>query len=227
MEESRDIILVCSDRDGCINEDREYYLGSSSDWRELISFRPGVVEGIRCINSLPNAKFVIVSNQSGVALVGDAFSLLTEERMWEVNEEITTRLAREGARVDASFYCPYVSSLYAEEARGKGRSVDVRYVKDDADCIKPRPGMIKKAAEKFGFCLEDIRHKFMIGDLPKDAVAGLAAGCVCFLMDSYAAQKKGKTEESKKMATDNPGRVYFVQNFLEAATAIQNMVQHP
>ena len=65
--------LVFSDRDGTINLDKNFYLGSSSNWREQVSFLDGVVDGIKLINQIPNSRFFILTNQSGVALEGGNF----------------------------------------------------------------------------------------------------------------------------------------------------------
>ena len=54
---------------------------------------------------------------------------------------------------------------------------------DDADlcaCRKPKPGMIRSAAERHGI---DIAASYMIGDRWRDVDAGLAAGCTTILID--------------------------------------------
>jgi len=37
--------LICLDRDGTIIKDENFYLGSTSNWKDLVEFLPGVVEG--------------------------------------------------------------------------------------------------------------------------------------------------------------------------------------
>ena len=54
---------------------------------------------------------------------------------------------------------------------------------DDADlcaCRKPKPGMIRSAAERHGI---DVAASYMIGDRWRDVDAGLAAGCTTILID--------------------------------------------
>jgi D-glycero-D-manno-heptose 1,7-bisphosphate phosphatase len=54
---------------------------------------------------------------------------------------------------------------------------------DDADlciCRKPKPGMIRSAAERHGI---DVAASYMIGDRWRDVDAGLAAGCTIILID--------------------------------------------
>lgn len=116
-------ILICLDRDGTINLDENFYLGSKPHWKNQLEFLPGVVEGIRLLNEIPNSKIVIVTNQSGVALGGTDFEMLTEDRAREVNEHIIAELGKLGARVDGYRLCPYVTSEYAKKAAEKGRVV--------------------------------------------------------------------------------------------------------
>ena len=130
------VILICVYRDGTINLDENFYLGSKSHWRNQLEFLPGVVDGIKILNGIPNAKVVIVTNQSGVALQGDDFELLTEQRAREVNEHIIAELSKLGARIDGYRMCPYVTSEYAKHAAEKGREVSSEYVKDDASVLE-------------------------------------------------------------------------------------------
>jgi D-sedoheptulose 7-phosphate isomerase len=51
---------------------------------------------------------------------------------------------------------------------------------DDCDCRKPRPGLIKSAAQQRGI---DLRHSYLIGDRWRDIDAGASAGCKTILID--------------------------------------------
>ena len=73
--------LVCLDRDGTVNKDDNYYLGSSPDWKRQVRILDGVFEGIKRLNAVPDLSVFVVTNQSGVALRGHEFDELTEERM--------------------------------------------------------------------------------------------------------------------------------------------------
>lgn len=57
--------LVCLDRDGTINRDENYFLGSSERWREQVEILPGVAEGIRRLNEIQEIYVFIISNQAG------------------------------------------------------------------------------------------------------------------------------------------------------------------
>ncbi len=56
---------------------------------------------------------------------------------------------------------------------------------DGCSCRKPKPGMLLKAAEKFGI---DFQRSVMIGDRYSDVLAGRAAGCRTILID-YSYQE--------------------------------------
>ena len=51
---------------------------------------------------------------------------------------------------------------------------------DGCGCRKPKPGMLKAAAEKWGI---DLAGSFMVGDRSSDVEAGQAAGCYTVLIE--------------------------------------------
>lgn len=51
---------------------------------------------------------------------------------------------------------------------------------DDCHCRKPRPGMLKDAAEVLGI---DLSASFMVGDRWRDTEAGRSAGCATIFID--------------------------------------------
>ena len=144
------------------------------------------------MNAIPGSKFVIVTNQSGVALEGTDFELLTEARAMEVNEHIVSALKELGCRVDGYRFCPYVTSEYAEKAALKGRHVSPRYIDDSARCLKPNIGMVEEAAAMFGVKLADLRRGFMIGDRASDIEMGVRAGFTSFFIGSSKARQDGE-----------------------------------
>ena len=52
--------------------------------------------------------------------------------------------------------------------------------RDECACRKPRPGMLREAAARWGVSLAD---SFMIGDRWRDVEAGRAAGCYTILLE--------------------------------------------
>jgi D-glycero-D-manno-heptose 1,7-bisphosphate phosphatase len=210
------IKLIFSDRDGTINKDENYYLGSSPNWKKQVEFLPGVIEGIKLINNIPDSYFFILTNQSGVALDGPEFEDLNLERMHEVNEYILNELKRQGARVDGYQACPFVDSSYIEHARKKGRKVKLQYVIDGHPDIKPNIGMVEKILYRLALDKEDCEI-FMIGDRPSDVELGLNAGGTGILIESFKTKEYGNPEKIMKMN----GKTYIANRFLDAAEYIK------
>ena len=221
-----DLILIFADRDGTINVDRHYYLGSAAHWKDQIEILPGVADGIKKLNAIPNAKFVVITSQSGVALGGEEFRDLTPERLEEVNLEIVRRLGRQGAVVDAHFSCGYVTSAYAEKAKAKGRVVLPEWVNDNAPCIKPKTGMMEAAAKKFGMDLGSVKHKFMIGDTFNDIQMGVNGGCeLSILIPSFQTHELGELGKIEALRENNPS-VLIAKSFLGAAEIIKERLKN-
>ncbi|MCI0485715.1 MAG: D-glycero-beta-D-manno-heptose 1,7-bisphosphate 7-phosphatase [Blastocatellia bacterium] len=145
LQSARAVFL---DRDGTINEDSGYV----SHPRELIIY-PWAAEAIRLINESGMKAFVI-TNQSGVAR-----GLYTEETLHAVHERMREELAREGAKIDAFYYCPHHPDFG-----------DARY-KKICDCRKPRPGLLHRAAREHRI---ELARSYVIGDKASDM--NLAAG---------------------------------------------------
>jgi len=97
---------------------------------------PFVAAAIRRLNE---AKYpaIVISNQSGVGR-----GYFPDSLIHAVHELMTSQLAKEGAHIDALYYCPH-----------KG---------DDAcACRKPKPGLLERAAREHGL---DLRRSFVVGD---------------------------------------------------------------
>ena len=77
-----------------------------------------------------------------------------------------TLLGREGAYVDALYYCPHHPD--------RGYPGEVPELKIDCGCRKPRPGLLLRAAADYNI---DLANSWMIGDSDSDVQAGQAAGC--------------------------------------------------
>ena len=215
--------LVGLDRDGTINKDDNYLLGSSNDWREQVEILPGVVEGIRRLNALSDLEVFIITNQAGVALKGPQFDLLDEKRMHEVNDYIIGLLSEQDAKVRGCFTCPFVDLKYVEKSRKRGREVHEHYIIDNHPDLKPNTGMLRKAAESLGLTLEQCSFDF-IGDRLSDVQMGLNANGRGILIPSVKTIELGdvaKVEALKKSYSD---RVYVASDFLDAARYIERIV---
>ena len=96
-----------------------------------------------------------------------------------------TLLGKEGAYLDAIYYCPHHPH--------KGYAGERPELKIDCDCRKPKPGMLLKAAEDFNI---DLSQSWMVGDGENDIKAGINAACKTVLIG------KGK-ENFNQMMTVN------------------------
>ena len=143
------------DRDGTINK----YVGflRNIDDFELID---GVSEAIKMINS-SGYLAIVVTNQPVIAR-GE----VTFEQLDEIHNKMETLLGKEGAYLDAIYYCPHHPH--------KGYEGEIPELKFDCECRKPKPGMLLKAAEEFNI---DLSNSWMVGDGDNDVLAGIAAGC--------------------------------------------------
>lgn len=152
---SRPQRAIFLDRDGTINE----YVGFL---RNIDDFRliEGVSDSIRRINE-SGYLAIVVTNQPVIAR-GE----VTTEELREIHNKMETLLGREGAYVDDIFYCPHHPH--------SGYEGEVKELKIDCSCRKPKPGMLLQAAEKYHI---DLSQSWMVGDGDNDLQAGLAAGC--------------------------------------------------
>ncbi len=158
---------VFLDRDGVINAALYNPLEGKPDTPyRLEDFRllAGVAPAVRTINEM-GFLAVVVSNQPGVAKGKCDYAFLET-----VNAELTARLARQKAHLDAIYYCLHHPDAVDESLRV------------DCDCRKPNPGLLLRAARELNI---DLASSFMLGDSPRDIEAGLAAGCQTILVDGH------------------------------------------
>lgn len=149
------------DRDGTINK----YAGHLNNINnfELIE---GVTEAIRIIN-LSGYLVIVVSNQPVVAR-GE----ITFEELDMIHNKMETLLGNEGAYVDGIYICPHHPD--------KGFPGEVKELKIECTCRKPKDGLLIEAAKDFNI---DLTKSWMIGDSDNDIIAGKHAGCNTFKVD--------------------------------------------
>ena len=142
-------IAVFLDRDGTINLDKNYV--NHPRQLELI---PGASQAIRMINE-NGLKAVVVSNQSGVAR-----GYLTLRILGQIHRRLRLLLKRDGARLDAIYYCPY-------------------HPDQKPACRKPETGMALEARKDLGIELD---KSYMIGDNRTDMEFGKNFGAKTVLV---------------------------------------------
>lgn len=155
------------DRDGVINK----YVGFLRNIEEF-ELIDGVAEAVRKINE-SGYLAIVVTNQPVIAR-GE----VTYRGLQEIHNKMETLLGKEGAYVDAVYFCPHHPD--------KGFEGEIPELKIECSCRKPKSGMLLKAAKDFNI---DLNESWMIGDSQSDITAGKTAGCRTIFI--------GKTQEEK------------------------------
>jgi D-glycero-D-manno-heptose 1,7-bisphosphate phosphatase len=138
------------DRDGTINEDIGY--ASHPDELHIYTF---AAEAIRLINDA-GFKVIVVTNQSGIAR-----GLYDEAMLSTIHEKLITELGRQGARLDAVYYCPHHPRIGNQT------------YKQVCSCRKPQTGMLEQAAREHHI---NLAASFVVGDKPSDINLATNAG---------------------------------------------------
>lgn len=143
------------DRDGTVNE----YVGflRNIDEFKLIE---NTAEAIKKINSSEYLA-IIVTNQPVIAR-GE----VTYEELKQIHKKMETLLGQEGAYLDGIYYCPHHPK--------SGFEGEIKELKIECECRKPKPGMLLEAAKDFNI---DLEKSWIIGDSENDILAGKNAKC--------------------------------------------------
>ena len=125
------------------------------------------LEAVRKIN---NSEYlaIVVTNQPVIAR-GE----VTIESLKLIHNKMETLLGKEGAYIDAIYYCPHHPD--------NGFEGEITELKIECNCRKPKPGLLIRAAEDFNI---DLSNSWMIGDEERDIKAGKAAGCRTVLINT-------------------------------------------
>jgi histidinol-phosphate phosphatase family protein len=123
-----------------------------ADKRDVSTMRlvPGAGRALRWLRDA-GLPVIVVSNQSGVAL-GEH----SEADVLAANVHLRELLTREGADVDAVYFCPHHPDF-----------------DPPCDCRKPEPGLLLRAAREHSL---DLAASLMVGDRDRDLEAGRQAG---------------------------------------------------
>lgn len=143
------------DRDGTINK----YVGflRKVEQFELLN---GVSKAIKEINQSEYLA-VVVTNQSVIAR-GE----VTYEGLQKIHNKMETLLGKEGAYLDRIYYCPHHPN--------SGFEGEIKELKVECDCRKPKLGLLLQAERDLNI---DLEQSWMIGDSDSDILAGEVAGC--------------------------------------------------
>lgn len=155
---------VFLDRDGTINK----YVGFLRNIDEF-ALLDGVADAIKKINA-SGYLAIVVTNQPVIARGEVSF-----EELERIHNKMETLLGKEGAYLDAVYFCPHHPH--------KGYEGERPELKFDCECRKPKPGMLLKAAQDFNI---DLAQSWMVGDGENDIKAGQNAGCRTALVGNGA-----------------------------------------
>jgi D-glycero-D-manno-heptose 1,7-bisphosphate phosphatase len=141
---------IFMDRDGTLCHEVGYV-------NHLGRFRlyPYAVDAVRLINRC-GFLAVVVTNQAGVAR-----GYFPESLVHEVHATMRAAMEAGGARLDGVYVCIHHPSVGEPPYR------------QDCDCRKPRPGLLRRAEAELGI---DLRRSWMVGDRRNDLEVAWNAG---------------------------------------------------
>jgi D,D-heptose 1,7-bisphosphate phosphatase len=151
---------VFLDRDGTINIQKGFIAS-----KEDIELENEVIEGIKKINS-SEYLCIIITNQPVVARGGATFSDIKN-----IHKRLETLLGNGGCYFDDIFFCPHHPN--------SGYDGEVRELKIDCGCRKPKIGLLLQAKEKYNL---DLSNSIFVGDSTMDIQTGKNAGCKTVLV---------------------------------------------
>ncbi len=150
------------DRDGVINKFGDFVVKE-----DMLSLCPNASKAIKLIND-SSYLAICITNQPVIAR-GE----VTFEGLRKIHNKMETLLGKDGAYLNDLFFCPHHPD--------KGYEGEVKELKFDCSCRKPKIGLLLKAQEKYNI---DFRESYFIGDTCRDVQTGINAGCKTVLVTS-------------------------------------------
>jgi D-glycero-D-manno-heptose 1,7-bisphosphate phosphatase len=138
------------DRDGTLSHEVGY-VNHLSRFRLL----PFTVDAVRLINQ-SGYLAVVVTNQAGAAR-----GYFPESLIHDVHASLQASLEAGGARLDALYFCPHHPTVGEPPLR------------QDCDCRKPRPGMLRRAEAELQV---DLERSWVVGDRMGDLELAWSVG---------------------------------------------------
>lgn len=182
---------VFLDRDGTINKEVTYLYRP-----EDLVILPGVPEAVKILRD-NGFCILVVTNQAGIAR-----GYYTVEHMHRLHRYLNEQLKRDGAWIDAFYYCPH----HPEHGIGEYRKV--------CHCRKPDTGMFEMAEREYEI---DKNHSYMIGDKRIDVQAGHNYGIRSILVGTgYGREER---EKSRRQG-EEPFYDFYSETLMGAAEFI-------
>jgi D-glycero-D-manno-heptose 1,7-bisphosphate phosphatase len=163
---------VFLDRDGVLN--RKLPEGAYvSDWAQF-QWLPGAVEAVARMNRA-GLTVIVVSNQRGIAL-----GRVSVEQLELIHGQMRSHLARQGARLDAIYYCPHDQG--------------------ECNCRKPDIGLFEQARKDFPEVNAD--NSAVIGDSLSDIQAGRKLGMRTIFIEGEPDRQKAGAQAATSLADE-------------------------
>jgi len=185
---------VFLDRDGVLNEMVAGVDGPDSP-RSVDEFKllQGAAAAVRKLNDL-GLPVVVVSNQPGVAK--GKFPASNLDAMTARLREV---LQEDLAALQGVYYCMHHPEAMVSDYRTL------------CECRKPKSGLLLQAAKDMTL---ELAGSYMVGDQPRDMVAGKSVGCTTFLVGAG-------------VLADVPHEADHICGDLEAAARLIAQLEHP
>jgi len=176
---------VFLDRDGTLNVEKNYVYKTDD-----FEFIDGAVEAIRLLNE-NDFLVIVISNQAGIAR-----GFYKPSDVQVLHDYIQSELRKQGAHVDAFFYCPHHPEGKVEEFR------------KICNCRKPATGMALEAEGKLKL---DLKRSFIVGDSGIDMKLGENTGMKSILVKTGHGEETLKESKQRELNYE-----VAVENILEA-----------
>ena len=180
---------VFLDRDGTMIVDVGYL-----SRREDVQWFSSTIDAIRLLNRAGFA-VCVTTNQGGIGL-----GLYEEQFVRDLHQEMSETLTAAGAQIDGWFYCPHYPTAVIERLRV------------DCDCRKPKPGMIRQAAEQMPL---DLSRSYVVGDKSADVGLAKAVGAKAVLVTTGHGEAEVRRHNGAV-----PGASHVAPTLLEAVSWI-------
>jgi D-glycero-D-manno-heptose 1,7-bisphosphate phosphatase len=141
---------VLLDRDGVLTAETGEYITRPKDLRLL----SGAADVVARLNRA-GWRVAVVTNQAGVGR-----GHLTLDSLHAIHQELHANITAAGGELAGIFYCPH-------------------HPDENCDCRKPKPGLLRQAAEALTL---DLSECYFVGDSPRDIAAGDTVGCKTVLV---------------------------------------------
>jgi len=160
---------VFLDRDGTIIEDVSYLQNP-----DAVRLLPGAATAIKQLND-QKLLAIVVTNQSGIAR-----GLLSRYEYQATEQRVDELLAKQGARLDAHYFCPHLPELTGP-----------------CDCRKPGVLLYSQAAEQFNI---DLGSSWWVGDRLRDVLPAEVYHARGILLHCGSGRTEAQDERARRFA---------------------------